>query len=256
VVPPFRESMTIAEWMEVRGAEGKAPTTISNAVNLLSAVYKTAIAKWGYRVANPCTGLPRPRQRPPRSAHLSRQQEKMLIESCAEGPPWLLWCVRLALETAMRAGEIRRLKWEHVHDTHIHLTETKNDFARDVPLTSAALAVLEAMRKTLPRRFDGYVFGDPEIPTIEAGGFTKNALCQAFRDAARRAMVSVTFHDLRHVATTRLAPLHDNVLDLSATTGHKTLNILKRYYNPDPAERAAELRAREHERAPRLRARR
>jgi len=39
--------------MEARTAEGKAPTTISNAVNLLSAVYKTAIAKWGYRVANP-----------------------------------------------------------------------------------------------------------------------------------------------------------------------------------------------------------
>jgi len=57
------------------------------------------------------------------------------------------------------------------------------------------------------------------------------------------------------VATTRLASLHDNVLELSATTGHKTLNILKRYYNPDPIERATELRERERERAKRLRLR-
>lgn len=118
-----------------------------------------------------------------------------------------------------------------------------------MPLTSAALAVVRAMREALPRRIDGYVFGDPEISKIEAGGFTKDALSQAFRDAASKVHVAITFHDLRHVGTTRLVPLHDNVLDLSATTGHKTLNILKRYYNPDPAERAAELRAREKERA-------
>jgi hypothetical protein len=41
----------------------------------------------------------------------------------------------------------------------------RGNFARDVPLTSAALAVLEAMREILPRRVDGYVFGDPEIQT-------------------------------------------------------------------------------------------
>lgn len=96
--------MTIAEWMEARAAEGKAPTTISNAVNLLSAVYRTAIAKWGYRVTNPCAGLPRPKQRPPRSAHLSQDQEKRLIAACKEGPVWLVWCVQLAIETAMRAA--------------------------------------------------------------------------------------------------------------------------------------------------------
>jgi len=249
------ESVTIAEWMEARTAEGKAPTTISNAVNLLSAVYKTAIAKWGYRVANPCTGLPRPRQRTPRSAHLTPKEQTRLLDACAEGPTWLVWCTRIAIETAMRAGEIRRLRWEHVHNTHIHLPNTKNDTSRDVPLTSAALSVVQAMRKALPRRLDGYIFGDPDSKNIRAGGFTKDALSQAFRDAARKAEISVTFHDLRHVATTRLASLHDNVLELSATTGHKTLNILKRYYNPDPIERATELRERERERAKRLRLR-
>ncbi len=48
----------------------------------------------------------------------------------------------------------------------------------------------------------------------------------------------ITFHDLRHIATTRLAPLHRDVLELAATTGHKTLTMLKRHYNPSPEERA------------------
>jgi integrase len=89
------------------------------------------------------------------------------------------------------------------------------------------------------------VFGNPEIETSAKGGFTKEMLSLAFREAAARAGLSITFHDLRHVATTRLAPLHNDILELSATTGHKTLNVLKRYYNPDPKERAAALRARE-----------
>jgi hypothetical protein len=50
---------------------------------------------------------------------------------------------------------------------------------------------------------------------------------------------------LRHVATTRLARLHKDALELSATTGHKTLNVLKKYYNPTPEERATQIRARE-----------
>jgi len=244
--------VTIADWMAAREAAGKAPTTISNAVNLLSAVYKTAIAKWGFRVTNPCSGLPRPKQRAPRSARLTAEEQKRLLEGAALGPHWLVWCVRLALETAMRAGEIRRLRWEHIHNTHIHLPNTKTDVPRDVPLTDAALKVVQAMRRNIVRRDDGYVFGDPD----SLNGFTKNVLTQAFIDAAKRAKVSITFHDLRHVATTRLASLHDNVLELSATTGHKTLNILKRYYNPDPADRAMEIRMRERARAERSRAKR
>jgi len=82
---------------------------------------------------------------------------------------------------------------------------------------------LRCARSCCPVASTDTFFGDPEISKIDAGGFTKDALSQAFRDAARKAGLVITFHDLRHVATTRLAPLHDNVLDLAATTGHKTL---------------------------------
>ncbi len=242
---PAVESKTIADWIAQKQAQGAAPSTISNAVNLLSAVFKIARGAWGYKVVNPCTQVPRPKARPPRTARLTSEQEKQLLTACREGPPWLEWCTKLAIETAMRASEIRHLRWEHIHETHIHLPKTKNGEARDVPLTLAALTVIKNMRKKLSRRTDGWVFGDPTIEGKDPGRFTKDMLSQAYRDAAQSVGVELTFHDLRHVATTRLADLHENVLELAATTGHKTLNVLKRYYNPDPGKRAAQLRERE-----------
>jgi hypothetical protein len=52
--------------------------------------------------------------------------EKMVVESCAEGSACFVWCVRLALETAIAQVKFDGLKWEHVHDTHVHLAEIKN----------------------------------------------------------------------------------------------------------------------------------
>jgi len=69
---------------------------------------------------------------------------------------------------------------------------------------------------------------------------------EAFKQAFARAMErsgieDLRFHDFRHDATTRMASRLHNVLELSAVTGHKSLNTLKRYYNPDPSDLARKL---------------
>lgn len=42
-------------------------------------------------------------------------------------------------------------------------------------------------------------------------------------------VVNVRFHDLRHEATSRLFEKGLNVMEVAAITGHKTLDMLKRY---------------------------
>jgi integrase len=42
-------------------------------------------------------------------------------------------------------------------------------------------------------------------------------------------MVDLRFHDLRHEATSRLFERNLNPLEVAAITGHKTLQMLKRY---------------------------
>jgi len=51
-----------------------------------------------------------------------------------------------AIETAMRAGEICGLEWQHVNERHVHLPQTKNGYARDVPLSAEARRIIEQLR--------------------------------------------------------------------------------------------------------------
>lgn len=103
--------------------------------------------------------------------------------------------------------------------------------------------------RELPRAISGKVF-----PT------TANAINLAFARAVVRGrkayeagceeagvaphpqiLVDLHFHDLRHVATTRLAKLVPNVIELAAITGHRDLRMLKRYYHPDAKDLAKKL---------------
>jgi integrase len=242
------EPKDIADWIAAQAALCKAPSTISNAVNLLSAVFRRA-REWGFNVENPCQGVSRPAARPARFAVMSEDEQRLLIQACERGPEWLPLIVRLALTTGMRQGELRRLNWRHVHKEWLHLPETKNGGSRDVPLTAAAESVINDLREKLPRRFDGWVFGDPDLLSAE-GGFTEWQVQQAYGDAARWAEEHLgvrkrTFHDLRHVALTALAELHDNVIELQRTSGHKTLAVLARYLNETPDKTARKVRERE-----------
>jgi integrase len=47
--------------------------------------------------------------------------------------------------------------------------------------------------------------------------------------SARAGINDLHFHDLRHEATSRLFEKGFNPMEVSAITGHKTLQMLKRY---------------------------
>ena len=125
--------------------------------------------------------------------------------------------VQLVLETAMRRGEISTLRWENIDlkNKSILLRDTKNGDTRPVPLSSRAIKLLKA----LPRRIDGGVFG-----------MLPDSITRAFDRACQRAGVEhLRFHDLRHEATSRLFEKGLNPMEVASITGHKTLQMLKRY---------------------------
>jgi integrase len=55
----------------------------------------------------------------------------------------------------------------------------------------------------------------------------------------RAKLEDLTYHDLRHEATSRLARIFPNPLDLMRVTGHKDLKSLSRYYHADASELAS-----------------
>ncbi len=106
----------------------------------------------------------------------------------------------------------------------IHLSDSKNFTARDVPLSRRAVDVLSG----LPRRLDGQVFKTgANFITVGFGRICKSA--KSLDGKKGEPIEDLRFHDLRHEATSRLFEKGLNPMQVAAIAGHKTLQMLKRY---------------------------
>lgn len=196
-------------------------STVRKEVFMLSKILGFAQTECGITLprGNPVEKIRKPTDGRARDRRLNSEEwERLEAQFKRSRNPFLWPAVQLAVETAMRQGELLGLCWEQTDQKRrlAFLTETKNGEARAVPLSSKALDVLRA----LPRAIKG-----PVLPV------ERLTLYHAFIAAAKRAGIEdYTFHDLRHEALSRLAERGDfSVLELAAVSGHKTLQMLKRY---------------------------
>jgi integrase len=223
-------SMDIAEWRDARMAAGKAPTTIKNMLGILSQVFVTARTEWGYEdLRNPVRGVRMPAQRPGRDRRLEGDEETRLLAAAGQvGEPYLAPLIILALETAMRLGELLALKRSNIKGNVAHLADSKNGKPRAVPLSTRALAVL----RELPLALDGRVI---------ALGVDRTEY--VWRRACRLAGIEdLHFHDLRHEATSRLFEGGRlELMEVASITGHRTLAMLSRYCHMRASELAKKL---------------
>jgi integrase len=209
-----------------------APATVIRELSYFSSIITYARKEWGININNPVSLVSKPKNPQGRSRILDATETNALFEALkptGRRSIWMLPLVKLALETAMRRSELLGLRWEHIdlERRTIFLQLTKNGTSRKVPLSTHAIQILTDM----PRNLDGRVFP-----------VTHEVVSQAFNRARRQARVQdVRFHDLRHMAITRLAEKLPNLIELSAVSGHKSLAMLKRYYHPNAAELARKL---------------
>lgn len=208
-------STDIANYRDQRLAEGKSPYTVNNELIILSSLFNVAHREWGMEsIDNPVAKVSRPKMPRGRDRRLSPGEEEHLLNALGRTLKPLF---ELALETAMRQGELLSLEWKHVSLSRqiAYLPETKNNDAREVPLSSKAVSVL----KSLPRRIDGKVFG------ISGAHVSKS-----FRETCEKLKIEdLRWHDLRHEACSRLFEKGLNPMEVASITGHKTLQMLKRY---------------------------
>ena len=119
----------------------------------------------------------------------------------------------------MRRGEIAALEWKHIDlkKKTAYLPRTKNDEERIVPLSPTAAQILENLGGGCT---NGNVFG-----------VSATQITHTFIKACEKAKIEdLTFHDLRHEATSRFFENTDlDVMEIKSITGHKTLQMLARY---------------------------
>ncbi len=263
------------DWLKER-----KPATVLRRLVLLSHMFNIARKEWGMEsLSNPVELVRKPQPNNARTrriavgesfpavhtsdeAELNRgaQDDELERVVTASGSVLLPSIIYLAVETAMRRGEIISLLWDHVDLKRrvAHLPSTKNGSARDVPLSSRAVMVLQALKGARGRAGNDSV-ADQTAATGRVFEIRKDAVTRAFERAVARAratyveecthaqvwpnskfLTDLRFHDLRHEATSRLAsifPMHE----LTKITGHKDPRMLMRYYHPRAEDLAKRL---------------
>jgi integrase len=222
----------VADYRDSRLAEGKANNTVRLELALLGHMYTVAIREWRLGlVYNPVTNIRKPSPGNGRNRRLTKQEESRLLEAVDQhSNPMLGWIVRIALYTGMRKGEIVSLRHGQVdlQKRLVMLTDTKNGSARNVPLTRPAVSVFKEVLS------HGAHFVDTDL--LFPGEPGKDGLRKPYeftpmwsRIVRSMGIENLRFHDLRHEAVSRLVEVGLGDQEVAAISGHKSMQMLKRY---------------------------
>ena len=226
-------------------AAGYAPATIVRRMTVLAHVFSIAKKEWGMEsLTSPSASVRKPSVSNSRTRRVLEDEMNRIRH--ATKSTILPSIMTIAVETAMRREEIVTLAWAEIDlkERTAHLPKTKNGQPRTVPLSSAAVRVLEGIK----RGVSGRVFSvTPDGVTLAFMRATKRARATYEVECEGRGvepdaafLTGLHFHDLRHEATTRLADkfaLHE----LAKVTGHRDTRMLMRYYHPSAADLAKRL---------------
>ncbi len=233
-------SRDIRDWRDARALE-VSPASVHRELNTISAVFTHAIKEWSAPLqSNPChsvsrfKGADKPRDKMWTAENVSAfllaagwEKDKQP----ATGRDYVGWALLMAMETAMRIGELclPLVSDFHPGGRYIHLKDTKNGDQRDVPLSQAAMQYVAHLC-------------DGRKPTEKIIPLTADTLGEYMLDARKKCKLEhLHTHDARHTAATAMSKKLSNVLELAAVTGHRSLKSLKRYYHPTPGDLADKL---------------
>ena len=210
------DSTAAAQFRDRRLADG--PRTTEYDLVLLRHAWNIAKVEWGWALGpNPLEKIKFPKPNPARERRLMPGEFERLKETASQMAGWYLWpIIELAIETAMRKGELLSLQWSNIDlDKSIALLpQTKNGSARWVPLSPRASEILLSLDRAGERVF-------PIGPDALRHGWDR--LCR------RAEIEGLRFHDLRHEAVSRLFEMNLSVPEVAFISGHKTPSQLFKY---------------------------
>jgi len=224
----------LAAYRDARLAVVK-PGTVRRELSLIHHALDVARREWGMGLLqNPVELVSQPPLNNARDRRLQKGEATKLNDALAlTRNPLVAPMVHFAIETAMRRAEILALEWRHIDLTErtAHIPWSKTGKRRTIPLTDAALAVLEMRSRD---GSEGRVFP-----------MTAVAFRLAWERARRRAgLGDLRFHDLRHEAISRFCELGLTIPEVAVISGHRDPRMLFRYAHLRPGELARKLSGR------------
>lgn len=166
---------------------------------------------------SPCKDISMPPASRPRSRVVEKDELKRLLCHLS---PVMSEIVELAFETAMRRGEIIKLRKKHVHlkARVVSVIDGKTG-DRDVPLSKRALGLLQM---AVERH---------SSPDAALYPVTAHAVSTALRRARSKAGLDsdVRMHQLRHTRITMVARKGFNQAQIMMVSGHRDSRSVQRY---------------------------
>ncbi len=140
---------------------------------------------------------------------------------------WIVAAIDIALESAMRQGEIHALKWADINYERKIITLWRKDKHAEKGQSKQKIPFLKGVREALTRHSN--VLG-------QRGNLFRVARAASISDrfALLTKKVSISdlrFHDLRHEAISRMFERGMRVEQVRVVSGHRTLDQLSRYVN-------------------------
>lgn len=214
---------TYNEWRDIRIQEIGA-NSFNREAGVLSKILRMCVNQWGWLHSHPIPDIGRLKDKPPRKRGISKYEIDAILENLKHNRHGVEISILflLALETAMRLGELLSIKWENTHEKYVHLKITKNGDARDVPLSLRARELIK-LRKGL---------NESKIFSLSVQNASKNF--------SRCSVNGIRFHDTRSEAITRMSK-KISILDLASAVGHRDLRSLQIYYKDSVLDMADKL---------------
>jgi len=211
--------LLLAEYRDNR-LKQLSPQSVKHELSMISRVLKKATYEWGYILSNGIPTVKHPTLPKGRTRRLSKEEE---IELLKVADPYLVSIIKLLQATAMRIGELSKLKKDDIdfNKSLAVLRDTKNGESRTIPLNSIAIKALRELIK--------------DTKTDRVLKFTPSYISKRFTKACKQAGIEgMVLHSLRHEAVSRLFEKGLNMMEVSSVSGHKDLSMLKRYTHINP----------------------
>ena len=184
------------------------PATLLRELCIVQHLYSTAKKEWSFDIPNPIKNIQKPKLNNRRERRLTKEEYEFLITD--NNHITLRKIVIVAIETAMRRGEILNIKPEHIKGQTLLIPETKNGHPRTIPLTKRALYILENTQLPFP--------------------MSANAVRLAWDKLKKKGNIKdLHFHDLRHEAISRFFEKGLSIPEVALISGHKDVRMLFRY---------------------------
>ena len=208
----------------------RSKATANRYMACLSVVLSKAAKEWGWLEENPMLKVSKYTEPAKQDRFLMPDEIKKLLDACKtfnlDGENYnyeTYLFVLIALSTGARYSEIHNLKWENVDLTNkqFYFLNTKNGENRGVPITESLLKELENFKKVRNIK-SNYLWTTKD-------GRKLIDMRVRFYKVLEVSGIKCRFHDLRHTVASHIAMNGGSLLDIAQVTGHKTMQMVKRY---------------------------